>query len=164
MRAPSQIAHAVSGDLAAPPPPELHTRSAMPLAYRTLSGIVGAALAALGLALFASYFAYQRPGSEAPLPGGPHAHYFAATAGCALIAWGGALAAGAIRGDLSRSLGTTTALALVLLALMRVVAWFSGDYYAVAGDLPRAEAAAFLLAALGFVWLRPRASERKIWS
>ncbi len=136
----------------------------MPLAYRTLSGIVGAALTALGLVLFASFFAYQRPGSEAPLPGGPHAHYFAATAGCALIAWGGALAAGAIRADLSRSLATATAVGLVLMALMRILAWFSGDYYAVAGDLLRAEAGVFLIAALGFVWLRPRNTERKIWS
>lgn len=134
------------------------------IAYRALSGIVGAAFAAYGLALFAAFFAYQRPGSEAPLPGGPFSHYFAATAGCALTAWGGALAAGAIRGDLARSLGTATAFALVLLAVMRTVAWFSGDYEAVTGDLPRAEAAVFLLAALGFVWLRPRRNERRIWS
>jgi hypothetical protein len=136
----------------------------MSTAYRALSGILGAAFAAYGLLLFAAFFAYQRPGSEAPLPGGPHAHYFAATAGCALIAWGGALAAGAIRKELSHSLGTASAFALVLLAVMRMLAWFSGDYYAVTGDLPRTEAAIFLAVALAFVWLRPHKRERKIWS
>jgi hypothetical protein len=137
----------------------------MTIAYRTLSAAVGLALALLGLVLFASFFAYQRPGSEAPLPaGGPTAHYFAATAGCALLAWGGALLAGGIRGEVSRSLGTSSAVSLVLLALMRTVAWFSGDFYAENGDLPRIEAAVFLLAALGFVWLRPRRNERRIWS
>jgi hypothetical protein len=163
MRASSQIARADSGEAVPPLTPNAWARSVMSISYRVLSGIVGAALTALGLALFASFFAYQRPGSEAPLPGGPHAHYFAATAGCALIAWGGALAAAAIRKELSHSLGTASALALVLLALMRMLAWFSGDYY-VAGDLPRLEAAVFLAAALGFVWLRPRKHERKIWS
>jgi hypothetical protein len=136
----------------------------MSIAYRTLAGIVGAALAAYGLALFAAFFAYQRPASEAPLPGGPFSHYFAATAGCALVAWGGALAVGALRRELPRSLASASALALVLLAAMRIVAWFSGDYYAVTGDLPRIEAGVLLLVALGFVWLPPRRNERKIWS
>lgn len=136
----------------------------MSIAYRALSGILGVAFAAYGLLLFGAFFTYQRPASEAPLPGGPWVHYFAATAGCALFAWGVALAAGAIRGDLTRSLGTATALALVMLAVMRMLAWFSGDYYAVTGDLPRFEAAVFLVAALGFVWLRPRNVERKIFS
>lgn len=136
----------------------------MSIAYRVLAGIVGTAFVAGGLLLFGAFFAYQRPGSEAPLPGGPFAHYFAATAGCALVGWGGALASGAIRGELARSLGTATAVALVMLALIRIAAWFGGDYYAVAGDAPRIEAGVFLAAALGFVWLRPRSGTRKIWS
>jgi hypothetical protein len=136
----------------------------MSIAYRTLSGILGAAFVAYGSLLFVAFFAYQRPGSEAPLPGGPYAHYFAATAGCALIAWGGTLAAGALRKDSSRSLGTASAVALVLLALTRMLAWFSGDYYAVTGDIPRVEAAVFLVAALGLVWLRPRSGTKRIWS
>jgi hypothetical protein len=136
----------------------------MSTAFRVLSGIVGTAFVAAGLLLFGAFFAFQRPGSEAPLPGGPFAHYFAATAGCALVGWGGALAAGAVRGDLARSLGTATAVALTMLALMRILAWFSGDYYAVSGDLPRIEAAVFLAVALAFVWLRPRSGQRRIWS
>lgn len=128
----------------------------MSAAYRALCAIVGALLALGGGVLFVDFFAYQRPGSEAPLPGGPFAHYFAATGGCALIAWGGALAVGALRSELATSLGTATAFALTLLAGMRIVAWFSGDYTAVAGDVPRIEAAVLLALALAFVWLRPR--------
>jgi len=131
------------------------------IAYRTLCAVVGVALTALGLPLFASFFAYQRPGGEAPLLGGPHVHYFAATAGGALVGWGGALAAGAWRNELSRSLGTASAFALALLAVMRILAWFNGDYYT-AGNLQRPLAAFFLIAALGFVWLRPPRTARKV--
>ncbi len=134
----------------------------MLVAYRALSVLVGVAFAALGLAIFASFFAYQRPGSAAPLPGGPLVHYAAATAGCAFVAWGGALASGAIRGDLARSLGTATAWALVMLALTGIVGWLMGDYYALAGELPRAEAAGALVLALAFVWLRPRPAKRRV--
>jgi hypothetical protein len=135
----------------------------MSAAYRTLCAVIGLALIAIGAPLFASFFAYQQPGGEAPLPGGPHVHYFAATAGGALIAWGGALAAGALRNELSRSLGTASAFALMLLALVRILAWFNGDYYATAGNVPRIEAAVLLVAALGFVWLRPaRAVPRRV--
>jgi len=133
----------------------------MTAAYRILCALVGVALIAIGAPLFASFFAYQQPGGEAPLPGGPHVHYFAATAGGALIAWGGALAAGAWRNELSRSLGTASAFAFVLLALMRILAWFNGDYYTDA-NLQRPLAAFFLLAALGFVWLRPARASRRV--
>lgn len=133
-------------------------------AYRLLAGFVGVAFALLGLALFVSFFSYQNPGADAPLPGGPLVHYAAASAGCAFFAWGAALASGARRGDLSRGLGTATAIALVMLAVMRMLAWFMGDYHAIAGDLLRGEAAGCLLLATGFVWLRPPSGLRKIWS
>ena len=53
-------------------------------------------------------------------------------------------------------MGTTTAFALVLMALYRIAAWFLGDY-AFLGNILRVEAAVLLLLALGFVWLRPPA-------
>jgi len=115
---------------------------------------------AAGLALFVAFFAYQRPGSEPPLPMGPLGHYFAAFAGCALVGWGGALLAGARDLATGRSIAPMTALALAGLALYRMVGWFMGDYYALMGDLLRIEAAVFLLLALAFVWLRPAPAGR----
>ena len=53
-----------------------------------------------------------------------------------------------------RSVGTFSALALVLMALVRIFAWVMGDY-AYLGDALRGEAVIFLLLALAFVWLRP---------
>jgi hypothetical protein len=89
---------------------------------------------------------------------GPVGHYFIAFAGCALVGWGGALL-GAARDPLAnRAIATTTAVALVLMSIVRMVAWIIGDYYALMGELPRVEAALFLLLALGFLWLRPAPS------
>jgi hypothetical protein len=125
------------------------------IAFRLLSGATGGVFVALGLALFFAFFAYQRPGSQPPLPMGPLGHYFAAFAGCALVGWGGALLAGARDLGTGRSIAPMTALALSGLALYRMVGWFMGDYYALMGNLLRLEAGLFLLLALAFVWLRP---------
>jgi hypothetical protein len=124
-------------------------------AFRALAGATGALFVLGGLALFFAFFAYQRPGSEPPLPMGPLGHYFAAFAGCALVGWGGALLAGARNLVTGRGVAPFTALALAGLALYRMLGWFMGDYHALMGDLLRAEAALFLVLALGFVWLRP---------
>ena len=128
--------------------------------FRTVAALTGVLLVVTGLALFFAFFAYQRPGSEPPLPMGPLGHYFAAFAGCALVGWGGSLLAGARDLATGRLLAPITAFALVLLALYRMVGWFMGDYYAWAGDVLRYEAALFLALALAFVWLRPAAERR----
>ena len=47
-----------------------------------------------------------------------------------------------------------TAAAMILAAVVRLLAWYSGEYRLAADEL-RAEAAVLLAAALGFVWLRP---------
>jgi hypothetical protein len=124
-------------------------------AFRALAALTGVSFVVLGGVLFFAFFAYQRPGSEPPLPMGPLGHYFAAFTGCALVGWGGALVAGAMDVATGRMLAPVTALALTGLALHRMVGWFMGDYHALAGDLLRFEAALFLLLALAFVWLRP---------
>jgi hypothetical protein len=131
------------------------------VAFRVVAALTGVSFVVLGAVLFFAFFAYQRPGSEPPLPMGPLGHYFAAFAGCALVGWGGALVAGARDVATGRLLAPVTALALTGLALYRMVGWFMGDYHALAGDLLRYEAALFLLLALAFIWLRP-APQRRI--
>lgn len=125
-------------------------------AYAVLCGAWGALTLVAGAALFLAFFAFHAPGSRTfgPVRVGPWGAYFMAFAGCALVAWGGALLGVARRPDLGRSVGTATALACSLAALQRMVAWVVGDYHAV-GDLPRVEAALLLAVALAFVWLRP---------
>jgi hypothetical protein len=129
-------------------------------AFRALAGLCGLLFVGAGLALFVAFFAYQRPGSEPPLPMGPLGHYFAAFAGCALVGWGGALLAAARDLATGRRIAPLTAFALVLMGAYRIVAWFMGDYHALFGDVLRWEAAGFLALALGFVWLRPPPERR----
>jgi hypothetical protein len=128
-------------------------------AYRVLSGSLGVAFLIFGLALTFGFFRYQTPGSIPAIPTGPVGHYFVAFTGCALVAWGGGLLGVARRPLANRTLGTATAFALVLMAVVRMAAWVIGDYYTWLGELPRAEAGFFLLLALAFVWLRPSVGE-----
>jgi len=122
-------------------------------------GVLGVAMLLFGLALVATFFMYQRPGSVPAIPTGPVGHYFIAFAGCALLGWAGGLI-GAARDPLSsRSIGTMTAFVLVLMAVIRMMAWFVGDYYVWLGNLPRTEASIFLIIALALVWLRPTVAE-----
>jgi hypothetical protein len=127
-------------------------------AYRALCGIAGALFVASGLVCFAGFFTAQAPGGgvAGPIPLGVGGLYFLALTGCALVGWGGGLVGAARHPRTHRTVGTTTAFALVLMAVYRIAAWFIGDY-AFLGDLPRVEAAVFLLVALAFVWLRPPA-------
>lgn len=129
--------------------------------YRFLMGTLGVALVLFGLALVASFFLYQRPNSIPLVPTGPIGQYFVAFTGCALLAWGGAMV-GAARDPFStasRTIGTSTALVFVVMALVRMVAWAVGDYAGWFGELPRKEAALLLILALLLVWLRPTVAE-----
>jgi len=122
-------------------------------------GVLGIATSIFGLALVLSFFAYQRPGSVPGIPTGPVGHYFVAFTGCALIGWGGGLLGAARAPFASRSVATTTVFVLVLMALVRMVAWVVGDYAAWLGNLPRTEAAILLGLAIALVWLRPTVAE-----
>lgn len=124
-------------------------------AYRLLSGTMGVAFTAMGLAFVLTFFGYQVAGSTPSIPTGPTGHYFVAFTGCALLGWAGGLF-GAARDPLHhRTVGTMTAVALVAMAFVRMVAWVIGDYYVFLGELSRFEAGLFLVIALAFVWLRP---------
>ncbi len=127
--------------------------------YRLLMGTLGVAILVFGMGLVVSFLLYQRPNSVPAIPTGPVGHYFVAFAGCALMGWAGGLI-GAARAPLSsRSVGTVTAFVLALMAVVRMIAWFVGDYWVWLGDLPRTEAGAFLLVSLALVWLRPTVAE-----
>ena len=107
------------------------------------------------------FFGYHMPGGRTEglfFTMGPQGHYLGAFAGCALLVWSMLLLNAARRPEEGRAVGTASALGLVLCALYRMVAWIVGDYAAV-GELLRVEAAAFLILALGFVWLRPVRAE-----
>ena len=129
--------------------------------YRVLCGVLGAALLLGGFGLFASFFGYHAPASESPIPTGPVGYYWVATSGCAFVAWGGCLLAASRRPEGGRAAGTWSALGLVMLALIRMVAWIVGDYYVWPGELARTESVVFLLLALAFVWLRPAPTDMR---
>lgn len=129
--------------------------------YRFLMGSLGIAFALFGFAMVAAFFLYQRPGSVPAVPTGPIGHYFVAFTGCALLGWGSAMI-GAARDPFStasRTVGTSTALVFVVMALVRMLAWAVGDYASWLGELPRQEAAGLLGLALVLVWLRPTVAE-----
>ena len=127
--------------------------------YRLLMGTLGVALFVFGAAMVAAFFLYQRPNSVPLVPTGPVGHYFVAFTGCALLAWSGGLIGAAREPLASRSIGTMTAFVLILMAVIRMIAWVIGDYYVWLGDLPRTEASALLLTALALIWLRPSPAE-----
>lgn len=120
---------------------------------------MGIAFFLFGAAMMAAFFLYQRPNSVPLIPTGPVGHYFVAFTGCAMLAWSGGLVGAAREPRSSRSIGTMTAFVLILMSIVRMVAWIIGDYYSWLGDLPRTEATGLLLTALALIWLRPTVAE-----
>lgn len=84
----------------------------------------------------------------------PWGYYMLGVAGSALIVWGVALASAVRTPEANVGVATATTVGLVLGAMLRLLAWYSGEYR-LAGDQLRIESAVFLVLALGFVWLRP---------
>ena len=131
-------------------------------AYRVLCGVWAVAVILVGAFFTLSGFTALSPGGNDPgaLPLGPGGVYMMAFAGTSLIGWGGGLLAAARNPRAGRTVGTMTALTLTLMAAYRMWAWLWGDYHVPLGDLPRFEAALFLVIGLGFLWLRPPKQER----
>lgn len=84
----------------------------------------------------------------------PWGYYMLAIAGGALVVWAVALASAVRAPAENRAVATATTVGLILGAVLRLLAWYSGEYRP-AGDQLRLESALFLVLALGFIWLRP---------
>lgn len=131
------------------------------VAYRMLSAAVMILCFAIGGLLLVAFFinvlvpASMQPRTQA-FPTNYWGYYMVGFAGTLLITWGACLMAVVRTPTLARGVGTASAVGLVLNAVFRMLAWFSGEFAEV-GNLPRIEAAIMLLLALGFIWLRPPA-------
>ena len=84
----------------------------------------------------------------------PWGYYMLGVAGSVLVMWAACLIAVVRAPTLNPGVATATTVGLVLGAILRLLAWYSGEYRQ-AGDQLRLESAVFLVLALGFVWLRP---------
>jgi hypothetical protein len=81
-------------------------------------------------------------------------YYVLGLAGSLLLVWGASLVA-TVRAPLATTgVAAATTMGLILGAILRLLAWYSGEYRLSAEQL-RLEAAILVFLALGFVWLRP---------
>ena len=134
------------------------------VAYRLLAAIAAALCFLVGLLFVVSFFdralfqLFARPLFATDYWG----YYVLAFAGSGLVAWGGCLVA-AVRDPVGASgVGTATAAALILASILRLLAWYSGEYR-LAADQLRIEACVLAVAALAFVWLKPpRTADRRV--
>jgi hypothetical protein len=130
------------------------------LAYRVLCGILMLAAFSIGLTMLFGFLTgtlapYSMTGGKSSLPPTDHwGYYWMGFSGCLLITWAAMLASAVRAPRFARGIGTATALGLVINAVFRMAAWFSGEY-AETGDVLRFEAAVMLLLAIALVWLRP---------
>lgn len=131
------------------------------LAYRLLAATTACLCALLGLVFVTAFLdralfpVFARPLFETDYWG----YYILGVAGTALFAWAGCLVAAARAPEHTPGIGVATAGGLILGAVLRLLAWYSGEYRA-AGEQLRIESAILLILALAFVWLRPPASHR----
>jgi len=129
------------------------------LGYRILSGLFMVVCLVLGIQLLHGFLANTLMPSSGGAPSGIvptdyWGQYLGGFAGCLMITWAAMLVSAVRWPAASRGIGTATAVGLLLNAVFRMIAWFSGEY-AEAGNVPRVEASIMLILALAFIWLRP---------
>jgi len=138
-----------------PPPRRRH------LAYRVLSGSTAIACVLVGVVFLAAFCdralfqVFAHPLFDTDYGG----YYVLGVAGTILFAWGGCLVAAARDPERASGVGTATATALIAGSILRLLAWYSGEYR-LQDDQLQLEAAALALVALAFVWLRPAREPR----
>jgi hypothetical protein len=125
-------------------------------AYRLLAAVTAFFFALLGLLFVCGFIdralfqVFAHPLFDTDAWG----YYLLGIAGSALIAWAACLVAVVRAPATTTGIATATTIGLVLGAILRLLAWYSGEYR-LAGDQLRLESGLLLVLALGFVWLRP---------
>lgn len=131
------------------------------LPYRLLAAVTAALCFLIGLLFIVAFLdralfqVLARPLFDTNYWG----YYILAFAGSALVAWGGCLVAAVRAPERAPGIGTATAAALILGSVLRLLAWYSGEYRP-ADEMLRFEAGLLAVVALGFVWLRPSRGDR----
>ncbi|MEB2285584.1 MAG: hypothetical protein B6D46_14210 [Polyangiaceae bacterium UTPRO1] len=126
------------------------------LAYRALAAVTACSLFLFGFVFVCGFIdralfqVLARPLFATDFWG----YYILGVAGSALIVWAAALFAAVRAPTLHPGVATATTVGLILGAILRLLAWYSGEYRQ-AGDQLRLETAVLLVLALGFIWLRP---------
>ncbi len=125
-------------------------------AYRMLAAITAAFCLLIGLLFIVAFCdralfqVFARPLFDTNYWG----YYMLGFAGSALVAWAGCLLVAARTPEHSSGIGAATAAGLIVGTIVRLLAWYSGEYR-LAGAQLQLESAALVLVALAFVWLRP---------
>jgi hypothetical protein len=125
-------------------------------AYRLLAAVTALFFALFGVVFLCGFIdralfqVFARPLFDTDAWG----YYLLGIAGSALIAWAACLVAVVRAPTTTTGIATATTVGLVLGAIVRLLAWYSGEYR-LAGDQLRLESGVLLVLALGFVWLRP---------
>lgn len=126
------------------------------MAYRLLAATTAALCLLFGIVFVTAFLdralfqVFARPLFDTDFQG----YFILGFVGCVLFAWAGCLIASARTPRENPGIATSTATALIVTALVRLLAWYSGEYWPIRDQL-RFEAAVLAVLALAFIWLKP---------